>query len=133
MKIKLCMLLVFFFASSLQAKPVYLKCDVSGETSATTFNVKIDEDTGKITHTAHNGSAFNAVGFFSANKISYQNLTISGAIKMTLLYEIDRTNLNASQTFSLEPTDPSLASKETVATSTMSGKCEIEEIATRKI
>ncbi|MBI5450272.1 MAG: hypothetical protein HY940_02850 [Gammaproteobacteria bacterium] len=57
------------------AEPVYLDCYTESQREKEIFSVKLDEDSGKITHTAENGSAFNAEGFFSATttcKIDYQ-------------------------------------------------------------
>ena len=48
-----------FITSISYAKPIYIDCSASSENSKESFSVKLDESTGKITHTAENGSAFN--------------------------------------------------------------------------
>ena len=65
------------------AEPVYLDCKVSSGTEQKKFAVKLDEDSGKITHTRENGSAFNSEGFFAANTITYQDIDIMSGIKIT--------------------------------------------------
>ena len=49
------------------AEPIYLECNIKGEESSSIFNVKLDENTGKISHTYKEGGGFNADGFFTNN------------------------------------------------------------------
>lgn len=122
-----------FFATAASGKPIYLSCKVSDGKDTKEFNTKLDEQSGKVTHTDKSGEAFNAEGFFAANKISYQRINIGGGIKISFIYEIDRTTLNVNEVFSAEPSDPKMALEIPGTKSMMSGSCEIQEVTKRKI
>ncbi|MCU8037996.1 hypothetical protein ACRN9J_03495 [Shewanella baltica] len=133
MKRKFLALSIISFSSLAFGKPVYLNCSVSSNNETKVFSTKLDEESGKITHLNKGGGAFNAEGFFSANKISYQKVSAGGGIKMTYLYEINRTTLAITETFVAEPSDPKMALTIPASTILMSGACEIEEVGERKI
>ncbi len=122
-----------FFASAAYAKPIYLDCILLYKSDRTPFSVKLDEASGKITHTKDDGSAFNTEGFFASNTISYQYATFSNdnAISRTFKYEIDRTSLKVKRDFVLEsvqfPDDISPSGFES------EGFCRVVEVADRKI
>lgn len=122
-----------FLSLTVYAKPVYLKCSVSSDKETKSFHSKLDEDSGKITHTNTKGGAFNTEGFFSANTISYQNIILVSELRVTFKYEIDRTDLSITETFVTEPINPKFAAKIPAKTIRMNGICEIEQIKERKI
>lgn len=115
------------------ASPVYLDCQVSSDTESKKFSIKLDEGTGKITHTRPDGSAFNADGFFAANTISYQNMNGGGYVKITIKYKINRTDLTVQESFTIEPSDPKFAAKYPAKTTRMGGECRVVEVKNRKI
>ena len=116
------------------AEPSYLDCKVSSDTDQKEFSLKLDEDSGKITHTGNRGTAFNTEGFFAANKVSYQKVTfIRREAKVTYKYEINRTNLNVKEVFILEAIDPKMAEKFPSTTTIMNGSCQLLEVQERKI
>ena len=121
---------VCLFSINAFAKPVYLECLVGSDDSETQFSVKVDEDSGKITHSKKGGFAFNAEGFFAIDKITYQKIDLFSGIKMVRRYEISRVNLSASintETTSVEFPDkikPTYLSSE--------GKCEVVKVQERK-
>ena len=124
-------LLIALCPVTLWAEPVYLQCQVKDAKSTNPFSVMLDEASGKVTHTAHNGSVFNAVGFFAANSIAYQEIAISKGIKLTLRYEIDRMNLTAKQIVIIEAANPKYAIPKDITT--MDGSCSVVKVAGRKI
>ena len=115
------------------AEPVYLDCKVSSDKEQKKFSVKLDEISGKITHTREDGSAFNTEGFFAANTITYQNISITSGIKITYKYEIDRTDLSVGQVFVVEPSNPEYAMEIPAETTKMNGACRLVEVKKRKI
>jgi hypothetical protein len=115
------------------AAPVYLDCSLASESETREYAVKLDEDSGKITHTWAGGSAFNAEGFFAANTISYQQITVMGKIGVTLKIEIDRTNLTVKETTVIKVVDPKYAAKIPPTASDIFGLCEIATTRNRKI
>jgi len=121
------------FAAS--AEPVYLNCLVKSDRGEEKrFSVTLDDASGKITHSSPTGSAFNTEGFFSANTITYQNDAGAGSTLIMLFkYQIDRTNLSATEELLLQPRDPEMARKLRSKSTIMAGKCEIEEVKDRKI
>lgn len=125
--------LLVFCPSMVLAEPIYLDCEVSKGSEQEKFSVKLDESSGKITHTRDNGSAFNAEGFFAANSISYQKIDIIGGIRVTFRYKIDRTNLSVSKVFVAEPADPKYAAQIPAETTTMDGICSVVKVSGRKI
>jgi hypothetical protein len=107
-------------SSAVLAGPVYLDCKMPRQNEAAfRFQVKLDEATGKITHSQENGFAFNTEGFFSANKISYQKIDSIGPMKLTLRYEINRSTLDVTRQL-----DSSAPEK---------GTCEVISTTDRKI
>lgn len=125
-------LLALVVPAATLAAPAYLQCSIDADGEKKVFSVKVDEASGKITHTRANGSAFNADGFFSANKISYQQIE-PGELVVTFAYEIDRGSLAVTETFRIEAADPRYAAKMKPSVSTHTGTCKIEQIKKRKI
>ena len=125
--------LIFLYPSLVLAEPIYLDCKVSRDKEQKKFSVKLDELSGKITHTRENGSAFNADGFFAANSITYQKIDVLSEIKVTFRYEIDRTDLKAAEVFVAEPADPKYAAQIPAETITMTGSCKLVNVSGRKI
>ena len=115
------------------AAPTYLECAIKNTDGIIEFTVKTDEDTGKITQTNKSGGAFNAEGFYSTNKITYQNSDTGGGVKFTYTYTIDRRDLSLTRLFIVEPANPAYASKIPAKTSTELGVCDIAKPAKRKI
>jgi len=109
------------------AEPVYLKCYTNRQAEKVaieTFTVKINETSGKITHSRKDGSAFITDGFFSADKIAYKRK--SSKMRVTYHYEIDRTNLKIRELL-----DATVGNKH--FKSERNGKCTIFEMKNRKI
>lgn len=125
--------LCVLYPGALMAEPIYLDCQVSEGANQNKFSVKLDEASGKVTHTSKDGSAFNAEGFFAANSISYQKITAQGGIRLTIRYEIDRSSLVANQIVIIEAVDPRVAAAVPAETSTMSGSCTVVRVSGRKI
>lgn len=125
--------LLLMFSSFAFAESTYLDCQVSSKTEKKKFSLRFDESSGKVTHTGENGNAFNAEGFFAANSISYQNISLIGSIKVTFRYEINRTNLTVTEVFVAEPADSKYTKEVPGSTSTMSGSCGIVKPSARKI
>lgn len=115
------------------AAPTYLECAIKHTDGIIEFTVKTDEDTGKITQTNKSGGAFNAEGFYSTNKITYQNSDTGGGVKFTYTYTIDRRDLSLTRLFIVEPANPAYASQIPAKTSTENGVCDIAKPAKRKI
>lgn len=113
---------------------VYLECVATYDEGSKRFSVALDESTRKVTHTyVDTGSAFNAEGFFSAQTITYQSVSISGGIENVFKYSIDRSTLQVTEEFSATPTDPRIASKLPGVFFSGSGLCEIIDTSDRKI
>lgn len=125
--------LVFLSPVFAHAEPVYLDCKVSSDKEQKKFSVNLDEDSGKITHTRENGSAFNTEGFFAANTITYQDISIMSGIKITYKYEIGRNDLGVLEVFVVEPSNPEYAMKIPSKTIIMNGACSLVEVEKRKI
>ena len=84
------------------AEAVYLECVIEPKNKAPIpFSVKIDEASGKITHTRKDKSAFNTEGFFSPNEISYKHIDRNLYLntESTEQFTIDRSNLTVKSTF----------------------------------
>ena len=114
------------------AEPTYLDCQLSkGANEKSKFSLKLDEASGKVTHTSYDGSAFNADGFFAANTISYQQIIVENGIKLTKRYEIDRTTLKFNSVWVLEPVDPGIAWDK--KPTTLEGNCSVVKVSGRKI
>lgn len=113
------------------AEPVYLDCTIGSGKETRHFSVKLDEATGKITHTNKNGSAYNSEGFFSANEITYQKIIITSGIKVTDQYRINRTDLSVKFNFTVETTE--YRNKIPAKTLGKTGSCKIITVKKRKI
>ena len=114
-----------------KAEPIYLDCFTKFENDPEKkFSVKLDEETGKITHTGSN-SAFNADGFYGPNKISYQNISSVGSgILMIRKLVINRTTLMIEETFTVKSTRSNIDSK---SIPPATGFCSVIEVSDRKI
>ncbi|MGO2374816.1 MAG: hypothetical protein ACTJH9_13780 [Pseudoalteromonas sp.] len=117
------------------AAPVYLECVTTNDDGVESlYSIKLDESTGKITHTHGNGSAFNADGFFSANEIAYKRVSNSSGSLTIDTYGIDRTTLKYSRKLTMEPSDPTFLKdlpRKTIID--VVGSCELAKITNRKI
>ena len=122
-------IILVMMSSSVYAKPVYLQCNLSSGTEASKFTVKLDEDTGKATHTYSNGTAYNAIGFYSPTTISYKVIHDLGVATLSITYEIDRTTLKFTAT---DVTTMSNSYKP-MDTEVKKGSCDILNIKDRKI
>jgi len=112
------------------AKPIYLECDVHSYEKQQIFTVKVDEDSGKVTHSQPDGFAFNADGFFSADKITYQKIEVNSGIKITLRIEISRTDLSA--TYVTDLVSIQFPNQISNSGTPMVGACKIDEVTERK-
>lgn len=118
------------FSTSVFAKPVYLECEVIAEKEKQNFTVKVDEDSGKVTHTFSGGYAFKEEAFFTPNKISYSKTTTNYGIRIIRTFDISRINLNVTQTSQISSTEfPDKIPAETLVSS---GKCNLVDIEGRK-
>ncbi|QBG34634.1 hypothetical protein [Litorilituus sediminis] len=121
---------VCLFSINVFAKPVYLECLVGSDDSETKFSAKVDEDSGKITHSQKGGFAFNSEGFFAVDKITYQRIDMFSGIKMVRRYEISRVDLSAS--VNTETTSVEFPDKIKPTYLSSKGKCEIVKVQERK-
>jgi hypothetical protein len=121
------------FSSASFAESTYLDCQVASKTEQKKFSVRLDEASGKVTHTSEDGSAFNAEGFFAANSISYQRISLSGDLKITFRYEIDRSNLKIKEVFEVAAVNPKIAAQVPAKILTMDGSCSVVKVGARKI
>jgi hypothetical protein len=117
---------VFLLSLEVVAAPIYLGCKLDDPKQPRGFSVKLDEESTKVTHTNADGSAFNADGFFAADKVSWQRVSVDQRIKIVYLYEVNRSTLATSETFSLAPLDPKYAQLAKPPIVTM-GVCELVE------
>lgn len=131
-KISLLLSLLIFPIQTI-AKPAYLNCLISSEKSKLEFHVRLDEDTGKVTHTNADGSAYNVVGFFTASAISYQYSSVVGGIKLLFKHEIDRATLKVKRDFLAEPLEVEFRSKIPAINESLNGECIIQEVQGNKI
>ena len=125
-------LLAVMATNVVMADPVYLNCDITEEGKNKSFTVKLDEDSGKISHTNSSGSGFNTEGFFSPNEITYQNIIVTQGIKITYKYVIDRTTLVVNKHFRAEVLDEKLGIPPEVHPP-FPGLCAIADVSNRKI
>lgn len=147
LKITLCFTcLILISPAFTSATPIYLNCvietvarsqigeefdNVTGRKSE--FSVKLDEASGKVTHTSNGKTLtglkqFNSEGFFSASSISYQNkFKVDRDSVVTEIYEIDRSSLNVSMTSKVR-----ISGLELNALS-KTGTCQIEKTKGNKI
>jgi hypothetical protein len=125
-------LLVLLYPFVAVAAPTYLDCQLSqGGNEKSKFQVKLDEASGKITHTSYDGSAYNADGFFAANTISYQRIIVESGVKLTIAHEINRTTLRFKQTYLIEALDPKIPWEKNPSTN--EGNCSVVKVGARKI
>lgn len=117
------------FSSVALAKPIYLECEVSSEKETQLFSAKIDEDTGKVTHSQPGGFSFNTDGFFAADKIAYQIIDLSDGLKIVRRFDISRIDLSA--TFITEMSSVNHSDKIPTKTFNMAGKCKLIEVKER--
>lgn len=116
--------------SPVLAKPVYLKCSyTNGDGREIKFQSKVDEETNAVTHTNSNGHSFNAKGFFTADSITCQDVTLIAGLRMTNQYSISRVNL--SMNFSMVAESVEFPDKIEPVTASETGKCELVEVANR--
>lgn len=122
----LCAIAVYLAAFEAIAAPVYLDCKLDDPKQPRGFSVKLDEESTKVTHTNADGSAFNADGFFAADKVSWQRVSVAQQIKIVHLYEVNRSTLVTSETFNVAPVDPKYAhlTKPPIVTT---GSCSLVE------
>lgn len=122
--------LLCLIASKTFAEPIYLDCDVASKTESQLFSVKVDEDSGKITHSQPGGYAFNTEGFFGSDKIQYQKIDSISGLRMTRLFEISRVDLSASFITKIE----SIKLPDQVPSDTLVkiGSCKIVKVKERK-
>jgi hypothetical protein len=119
-------------SSSLLAESKYLECYTEYGGDRSDFTVKIDEDSGKITHTDGLG-AYNTEGFFGPNEIRYKYVEqMVPSIVAVNSYEIDRTTLDIVGYSTVEHTDLRFGGKADPI-GPLVGKCEIVEVKDRKI
>jgi len=86
------------------AEPVYLDCELTEGKKPPTLELKLDEDSGKVTHNYGDGS-FIATGFFASDKVTYQTRkTMSRNTVMVNVYTIDRVTLDYSMVMRGEAT-----------------------------
>ena len=121
---------VCLFSVNALAEPVYLECLVGSDDSETKFSVKVDENSGKITHSQKGGFAFNSQGFFAVNKITYQKIDLFSGIKMVRRYEISRVDLSAS--INTETTSIEFPDKIKPLHLSSKGNCEVVKVQERK-
>jgi hypothetical protein len=123
--------LLFLISCAVNAKPVYLACYAGEGKERHDFTVKIDEATGKISHTSKNGAGFNAEGHFSPNEITYQQTTVVSGTEVTVQFRIDRMNLSVKRIFSARSMEsPAQVNSPPIETT---GTCAIVEVKNRKI
>lgn len=119
----------FFISPLVFSNPVYLDCSIS---DGTRFSLKIDEQSNSVTHSGGNGSGSVLQGLFQANNIAYQQVALINGLKVTIHYNIDRTDLSIVKTFSLEPVD-ARAKIKTKQTTTHPGQCAVSKTSDQKI
>lgn len=109
------------------AEPVYLDCK--------DFEVKLDEDSGKITHSSTDGSSFNADGFFSAETVSYQKVDAYSSAIFKDVYTISRVDLSWNREYSGGPIDTASMPKskypQLYIEERQSGNCSVKEVKKR--
>lgn len=128
--------LVFFASligpSLVIAAPVYLNCQTVYQGEQKDFSVKLDEETGKISHTGSDGS-YNAEGFYGPNEIRYQYLVPAGGGAVVVYsYEIDRSSLAITETVTVKNTNPRYQI-EPKSLDPSPGICDIVDVKDRKI
>ena len=121
---------IIFLPTLGHAEPVYLDCVRSGGEH---FFVKVDESSGKITHTEVNTqNSYNVEGFFAPNMISYK-FTWGEVLISYQKYQINRTTLQFGSslqlTFARKYRNNSHSGSEPIIGK---GQCEIRKVEERK-
>lgn len=132
MHLKFIAISTLLFSANSLAKPVYLECEVKTDKEKQSFTVKVDEDSGKVTHTfSHlNQYAFKAEAFFTADKISYSKVNESHGVKIVRNFEISRINLSVVETSQISSTQ--FPDKLPVENLSSKGSCNVIEVQGRK-
>lgn len=117
------------FSASTFAKPVYLECEIIADKEKQNFTVKVDEDSGKVTHTFSVGYAFKSEAFFTPDKISYSETKTNYGVKIVRTFDISRINLNVTQTSEISSTK--FPDKVPVKTLVSNGECNIVDVEGR--
>lgn len=117
----------------LQAEPVYLDCALAGAKGSISFEAKLDESNGQVTHMNPDGTGFNAKGFFSADEVIYKNEDhIAGTgVSVTRQYRISRIDLSVVHDFQMTIIND-VTERETKSPVRASGKCKIKQVTDRK-
>ena len=115
------------------AEPINLDCISTATPPTFEFSVSLDEATRKVTHSSKAGAAFNADGFFSANEISYQEVTVVSGMRLSSQYVINRTDLTIKAIFHAEPADPLYVKRATTVHEEHEGICTIVTKKDQKI
>ena len=116
------------------AAPVFLDCEITNEEGEKkVFSVSLDADNGKVTHTHDNGGAFKTEGFFATNTITYQKIDLTKSLRVTLKYEINRTDLSVIESFTLAARNKEILKIQPPTTTLSTGTCKISEVTERKI
>jgi hypothetical protein len=115
------------------AEPVYLDCALAGAKGSISFEVKLDENNGQVTHMNSGGTGFNATGFFSADEVIYKNDEhIAGTgVFVTRQYRISRIDLSVIHDFQMTIINDA-TKRETNSPVRASGKCTIKQVTARK-
>ena len=123
-----CLILGAAFTQLAFAETVYLACwlQYKGDPKIH-FEVKLDEESGKVTHTNSNGFAFHSDGFWAVNSIRYKQPEKND---ISTVYEIDRTNLKYSRAITIRMPAGSELSDGVMAST---GECEVVKAIERKI
>jgi hypothetical protein len=127
---------VVLVPASAVADPAYLKCSLPVDSERMTIQLKIDESTGKITHTQDNGLTFNAEGFFAANTIKYQKIdSMGGLMKVVMVYEINRSTLEFTRVMQVQVNDAvqPRVDQSSGSSGAQVGRCDVVRISDRKI
>jgi len=120
-------LVLIFLPEFAYAESVNLDCTVLDfdNNSNINFTVKVEESSGKITHTKRKSKAITTEGLFTPNKISYQTKEYVRAFNADVMYkfEINSSTLEVKR-YSVRPgTDTFLPAGE--------GECEIINVKDR--
>ncbi len=78
------------------AEPIYLECSGTLADDPAKFEIKLDEESGKITHNNANGSGFNSEGFFSSEEVAYKQVRASDGIMVSHQINVSRVDLSYS-------------------------------------
>lgn len=122
-------------AAESQAEPVYLNCVLVKPKGDIGFKVKLDEHSGRVTHTKADGSAFNTEGFFSAAEVSYKHVDSPGGPDLTYTQQwtISRVDMSVDYQSQLRVTGKysSIETEESRKPMLLHGRCDIERTPNR--